>query len=297
MLFHASLRRSFPMSRTIFQGFLFSILWASASIAGKYGLLSAEPLVMFDIRFFIAGPILLVFVLFYQRERFPKGKEWLQLTIFGAFNTALYLGLFILALQQVMPGITTLAIALNPLFISVMSAVWMKRRIHSREWVSLFLGISGVVVAAYPLLEHSYATPVGLILIAMSMLCYSFGSVYYTSVSWTLSRTAINAWQVFISAFLLLPFALLFHRRENTFDLRFWLALSWLIFPVSILAMQLWLRILKADAVRASLWLYLCPVFGFLFSALLLDEPITLFTAAGTSLVMLALSIGQRKPG
>jgi probable blue pigment (indigoidine) exporter len=60
---------------------------------------------------------------------------------------------------------------------------------------------------------------------------------------------------------------------------------------------QLWLRILKADALRASLWLYLCPVFGFLFSAILLGEPITLFTIAGTSLVMLALSIGQRKPG
>lgn len=285
----------FVMPRNILQGLLFSVLWASASIAGKYGLISAEPLVFFDIRFFIAGPVLLAFVFLYQRERMPKGKEWIQLTIFGSFNTALYLGLFILALQEVMPGITTLAIALNPLFISIMSAIGMKRRIQTREWVSLFLGIGGVGVAAYPLLQHSYATPTGLVLIGLSMLCYSFGSVYYASVSWTLSRTAINAWQVFISAFLLLPFALFFHRRENNFDLRFWLSLSWLIFPVSILAVQLWLRILKSDAVRASLWLYLCPLFGFLFSAVLLNEPVTAFTIAGTGLVMFALYIGQRK--
>ena len=285
------------MSRNIFQGLLFSVLWASASIAGKYGLYSAEPLVLFNIRFFIAGFILLAFVLAVQKQRIPQGKEWYQLTVFGAFNTALYLGLFILALQEVMPGITTLAIALNPLFISVMSALWMKRRIRINEWISLVMGICGVVVAAYPLLQRSYATPLGLLLIGLSMLCYSFGSVYYASISWKLSRTAINAWQILISALLLLPFTFFLHHRENHFDMRFWLSLAWLIFPVSILAVQLWLRILKSDAVRASLWLYLCPVFGFIFSNVLLDEPVTLFTLSGTFLVMIALYIGQHKQG
>ena len=286
---------SHTIMRYILQGILFSILWASASTAGRFGLRSAEPLMMFNIRFFIAGGILIGFVYTFQKERLPKGKEWLQLTIFGAFNTALYLGLFILALQQVMPGITTLAIALNPLFISIMSAIWMKRKITIQEWTSLALGIAGVATAAYPLLQNGYATNTGMILIGLSMLCYSFGSVYYASIPWTLSRTSINAWQVLISAFLLIPLTFLLHTRENHFDLRFWLALAWLIFPVSILAVQLWLRILKSDAVRASLWLFLCPVFGFLFSALLFDEPITLYTVAGTVLVMIALYLGQKK--
>jgi probable blue pigment (indigoidine) exporter len=284
------------MSRNIIQGIVFSILWASASVAGKYGLGSAEPLVLFNIRFFVAGAVLLGFVYTFQKQRLPYGKEWLQLSIFGAFNTALYLGLFILALQHVMPGITSLAIALNPLFISIMSAIWIKRRITATEWISVLIGIGGVILAAYPLLEESYATPTGLVLIALSMVCYSFGSVYYASVNWSLSRTSINAWQILISGVILLPFTFLLHERENRFDLQFWIALLWLIFPVSILAVQLWLRILKSDAVRASLWLYLCPVFGFIFSAVLLQEPITLHTVAGTGLVMFALYLGQRKP-
>lgn len=282
-------------SKDIITGLLFSIFWASASVAGKFGLYSAEPLTLFTVRFLLAGLVLLAYVYGIQRSRLPKGNEWKHLTVFGALNTTLYLGLFVFALQYITPGITTLAIALNPLFISILSAIWMKRRIKLAEWLSIALGITGVLIASYPLLQTSYATPEGLLLLALSMLTYSFGAVYYASVSWELSRTSINAWQVFIGGLLIAPFAFLFHAKPNHFDLRFWLSLAWLIFPVSILAVQLWLRLLKSDAVRASLWLYLCPMFGFLYSALLLKEPFTSFTVMGTVMVMAALYIGQRK--
>lgn len=283
-----------PNARNLITGFLFSIFWASASVAGKFGLFSAEPLVLFSVRFILAGMFLLAFAYIVQRSRLPRGNEWKQLSIFGAFNTALYLGVFIIALQYITPGITTLAIALNPLFISIMSAVWMKRRVTPTEWLSILLGIAGVVTAAYPLLRSSQATPGGLILLAISMVAYSFGSVYYAAVKWELSRTTINAWQVFIGGLMIIPFAFLFHDKPNQLDLRFWLSVAWLIFPVSILAVQLWLRLLKSDAVRASLWLYLCPVFGFIYSAILLNEPFTSFTIVGTILVMTALYLGQK---
>ncbi|HEY9048830.1 MAG TPA: EamA family transporter [Ohtaekwangia sp.] len=282
-------------AKQFFTGFLFSMLWASASVAGKFGIRSAEPLVFFSIRFLLAGGILLAYTYTIQKSRLPVGKEWKHVTIFGLFNTTCYLGFFVIALQFVTPGITTLAIALNPLIISVMSAIWMKRHIRLQEWFSIVLGISGVAVAAYPLLQTSYATPGGLALLALSMITYSFGSVYYAAIPWQLPRTAINAWQVFIGGILLLPLAWFMHKQPNHFDLRFWLSLGWLIFPVSIAAVQLWLRLLKSDAVRASLWLYLCPIFGFIYSTLLMGEPFTVYTAVGTALVMIALYIGQRK--
>ena len=266
-------------------------------MAGKIGLQSAEPLVLFNVRFLGAGAVLLFYVYALERGRLPVQQEWKQLTLFGAFNTSLYLGLFVLALYEVTPGITTLAVALNPLFISILSAVWMKRRVLVREWLAIAIGISGVFIAAYPHLETSYATPKGLVLLGLSQVAYSIGAVYYAAVTWKLSRTTINAWQVFIGGLLIIPFTLLAHEKPNHLDLRFILSLSWLIFPVSILAVQLWLRLLKTDAVRASMWLYLCPVFGFLYAALFLREPITYYTLAGTTLVMAALYISQQKPG
>ncbi len=229
-----------------------------------------------------------------MRYALPNGKEWWQVTVFGAFNTALYLGIFVIALKNVAAGITTMAIALNPLLIGILSAQTMKRKVLWREWLSIFIGMVGVGVATLPLLKTKHATLSGVLLIALCMLMYSIGSVYYASVKWKLERTTINAWQVFIGGLMLLPFAWLFESGNNSFDTKFFLSLAWLIVPVSIGAVQLWLRLLKDDAVRASIWLFLCPVFGLVFATVLLNEPFTLFTAAGALMVILALYIGQR---
>lgn len=282
-------------ARFIFGGIVFSALWASASIAGKFGIYSAEPLTLFTIRFLIAGSILLGYVLIAGKWQTPTSKEWMQLGIFGAFNTTLYLGIFIIALHEVAAGITSLMIALNPLLISLLSSVWMKRPVTRREWISILLGMAGVAIATYPLLENGYATLSGMVLLTLSMLTYSIGSVYYASVKWTLGRSVINGWQVLIGGLLLLPFTLIFEGGGTTYDTRFWLSLTWLIIPVSIVAVQLWLYLLKVDTVRASIWLLVCPIFGLLFSTWLLDEPFTFYTALGAMLVLVSLYLGQKK--
>ena len=280
--------------RYILTGILFSVLWASAAAAGKIGLSSAEGLVLFTVRFILAGILLLGYATIVQRDRLPQGKEWLHLTIFGAFNTAIYLGVFIIALSDVTAGITSIAVALNPLLISVMTALWLKRPVSKIESTSIVIGIIGVVVASYPLLKASHASLTGLVLLGSSMVAYSIGSVYYGTVAWKLSRTAINGWQVLIGGILLVPFVLIFHAKPNHFDLRFWISVGWLVIPVSIGAVQCWLYLLKSNPVKASLWLFLCPIFGLMFASILLYEPITLFTIIGTMLVLLALMLGQR---
>jgi probable blue pigment (indigoidine) exporter len=181
------------------------------------------------------------------------------------------------------------------LLISVISSLWMKRATSVVEWISIAVGVAGVAIATYPLLLTGHATTSGMILLGLSMLAYSIGAVYYSSVKWTLPRSVINGWQVFIGGLLLLPFTLFFEGGNTHFDSRFWLSVAWLVIPVSIAAVQLWLYLLKEDAVKASLWLFLCPIFGLLYSTWLLDEPFTWYTVAGTGLVLLSLYVGQSR--
>ena len=229
------------------------------------------------------------------RHQLPAGREWFNVAIFGTFNTALYLGLFILALKSVAAGITALAIALNPLLISFLTSVWVGRKVSAREWMSILLGILGVAVATFPLLKSAYVSTTGLILLGLSMVVYSIGAVFYSSVQWKLSRITINGWQVLIGGVLLLPFAAFSYQTDNRYDVNFWLSLLWLVVPVSIFAVQLWLRLLREDAVRASLWLFFCPIFGLVLSTLILNEPFDAYTLAGATAVLFALYLGQRK--
>jgi probable blue pigment (indigoidine) exporter len=281
----------------VFTGFIFAALWASASVAAKFGLRAVEPLVLFVMRFGIAGGLMLGYAHILRQERLPSGLEWRHVTIFAMLNTTLYLGLFVLGLAHSAAGIGTLATATNPLLITLFSALWTKRRVHVQEWIALAIGMVGVGVATLPLLRTGYIEPIGLLYLAFSMIAYSLGTVYYAGVDWQLPRTVVNGWQAVIGGGMLVPFVWILHNgnMQNDFSQHaLWLSLAWLAIPVSVVSIQLWLFLLKLDAVKASLWLFLCPIFGFVYATVILGEPFSLYTVVGTALVLVGLWIGQK---
>jgi drug/metabolite transporter (DMT)-like permease len=192
-------------------------------------------------------------------------------------------------------GIGSLSTATSPLFISILSAIWLKRKLRLPEITGLILGLAGVVLATYPLLQTSYATIKGLLILLFAMISVSVATVYYAGIKWRLENIVINGWQVLLGGILLLPFTLLNGGfNESQFNGQFWGAVFWLVIPVSVGALQLWFYLVKQDAVRASLWLFLCPIFGFVYAAILLKEPITWYTWAGTLLVIAGLYLAQK---
>lgn len=222
--------------------------------------------------------------------RLPEGREWLRLTIFGILNTALFLMLYVWGMKYTSAGIGSLAVATNPLFITFLSAVWLGRKPRPADLVALFLGLTGVVIATYPLLGNGGTSPLGISLLMLSMFVISTASVYYASVEWKLPGLLLNGWQIFIGGLLLLPFTLVFADTEShRFDMTFWKSVLWLSIAVSIVSLACWFYLLKIDTVKASMWLFLCPIFGFYYAWLLMNEPITGFTVAGTLFVLLGL--------
>lgn len=284
--------------RQFIPGLLFAALWASASVATKFGVQSVHPLILANVRFFIAGTGMLVFAYGVRgsQNAWPTRVEFHQLTLFALLNTTIYLGAFVLALRQVSAGIGSLSTATNPLFIALLSALWLRRMPRRNELGGLLLGILGVGVATYPLLQNSYATVEGLLILLAGMVSVSAATVYYAGIEWRLPTLVINGWQVLLGGLLLLPFTLIFADfGASHYDGRFWASVLWLILPVSVAALQLWFYLIRQDPVRASLWLFLCPIFGFVYSYLLMGEPITLYTVVGTGLVISGLWLG-RKP-
>jgi drug/metabolite transporter (DMT)-like permease len=129
------------------------------------------------------------------------------------------------------------------------------------------------------------------------MLSYSAGAIYFSSRKWEgLSLLAINGWQTFLGGLFLLPLTMVFYRgTANNFNLKFWLSVAWLATPVSIFAVQLWLWLLKLNAVRAGLWLFLCPVFGFMIAAWILKDVISIYTAVGVLMVIAGLLLSRAR--
>lgn len=239
---------------------------------------------------------MLIFAHFLLRQKLPRGVEWKQIIIYGLLNITIYLGCYVIAMQHVTAGVGALAIATNPLFISFLSIFFLKKQLKTEVFVALLLGTAGVVIASWPLLKDASITAAGLLLLLFSMMSYSVGAIYFSAKKWNdLTILTINGWQTMIGGILLLPFTLFeYSVGKNHFDFKFWGGTLWLAIFVSIFAIQLWLWLLKRNTVKAGLWLFLCPVFGFAIAAVILNDVISVYTFVGVLLVMIGLFLSQR---
>jgi drug/metabolite transporter (DMT)-like permease len=276
-------------------GFLFAASWASAATATKIGLTVAQPLVIAVVRFGVAAVIMLFIAHLLKRYRLPQKGEWKQIAIYGLLNITIYLGCYVIAMQTVTAGIGSLAIATNPVFISFLSVFFLKKKLTVPVLLSIVVCMVGVLCAAWPLFAEATVTTKGLLILLFSMLCYSLAAIYFSEKEWNgLSLFTINGWQTLLGGLFLLPFTLFFYKDEaNHYNNTFWLAVGWLAIPVSIFAVQLWLWLLQTNAVRAGLWLFLCPLFGFVFAAWWMKDSISIYTIAGTALVIVGLLLSK----
>ena len=230
------------------------------------------------------------------RKRLPQKKEWEQLAIYGLLNISLYLGLYVLAMQHVSAGLGSLAIATNPVLISLMATLIFGHRLRSITMISLVLCMSGVLLAAWPLFKNSYATPGGIALLMVCMVIYSAGVIYFSRQNWeNLHILTINGWQTLLGGLFLLPVAIVtYDKSQNIWGVKMLAPILWLAIPVSIVGVQLWLYLLKDNAVKASFWLFLCPVAGFFIANVMMHEPIGLFTVTGMLLTLAGLYLVQK---
>lgn len=277
-------------------GIAFAFLWASASTATKISLQTTQPFVIALSRFLIAGCIMIFVTHCVLRQPLPAKTDWKKLLIYGLLNISFYLGLYVVAMQKISAGLGTLAVCVNPVFISFIAAIVFRQHIAAAGYVSLLLCCAGVFIAAWPLLQTSYASAGGIALIMASMFAYSAGAVYYSRTQWNgMHILTINGWQTLLGGMLLLPVLLLtYQSHKNNFDFHFWSGTLWLAIPVSIGAVQCWLLLLKHDTVKAAYWLFLCPVFGFLIAWAVLKEPLSLYSLVGVILVIAGLYIAQQ---
>ncbi len=274
-------------------GLLFVLLWSSAATAAKVGIRDAEPLTLLDARFFLAGGILLTYLHGIKRASpLPQGKQWLHLIVLAIANSTGYLGLSWYSFKLVPAGLFGLFIATNPLIVALLSWLWLKRPIKREEWLGIAIAAGGLAVAALPRLQGKETTLWGIALVLLAMLIYSFGSVYYKWSEIKLTGLTLNAWQVFIGAVLLLPFAWVLngsHVPNLTPNLI--VALSWSVIPVSIVANLLWFYLLKKDALRANMWLFLNPISGYVIAWLVLGEAMRPTDFVGLVFVMAGLLV------
>lgn len=273
----------------------FTILWASASVATKWGLTAAAPLTLAWTRFAVAGVLLAVGWRLSGRSLRPPASYWGSLMLLGFLNTTLYLGASFVALKVVPAGLFNLFVAANPFLVLLLSRLWLKTPILWQQWSGFVIAVVGLGIGSWQSMTGQHAPFWGIVLILAAMSSMAIGSVYFQRIRLPLPGTLINIWQLVFGATFLLPAALLANGSQPIrWTIAWWGSLAWLIGAVSIGAMLLWFRLLRSGADRASLWLLLTPPIGYVLAWFFLKEHLTVLDGVASLLVIVGLLLAQR---
>jgi probable blue pigment (indigoidine) exporter len=285
------------MYKNILPGLLFAILWASGAIAAKFGIRSADGVMLASLRFLATGFLFAPYFLLHPNYRFiPDRKEWKPIVIYGFLNTTLTLGSFFAAQKYASAGISMLFTAVAPLLMALFSSVILKRKLTKFEIAGMLVAFAGLLLAAGSALPTATITPAGLLLLFIYMVAYAASSIYISGTKVTLPTMVFNVWQVFIGGIILLPFCFLLNSYHiKRVDSNLLLSLAWLIVMLSFVANLLWLYLVKKDSVSAATWLYLVPVLGYIYGYVLLGEKMTVYSIIGAVMVIAGLVISKRK--
>jgi drug/metabolite transporter (DMT)-like permease len=273
----------------IFNYLLICLIFGTTFLAIKVGVdADAPPFFTAGIRFFIAGFILFVWMVWRRKASFSLflRKEMLftgfALT-FGTFSTLYW------AEQYVSSGIAAVLSATGPIMILVLQIIVMRQKTSARSTFGSIIGFAGVFLLLLPSLTVSASVwwVIGSIAILVGELSYSAGALYSKRVIQRFpeaSPIALNAVQMMYGGLLLL---LLSAFTEHVYmkSLLTTNAIGSLLYLIVIGSMVghslfYWL-VAKTNPVFPATWLYVSPLIALAIGALFYHETITWVTVLG----------------
>lgn len=274
------------------------LLWSTAFAGVKLGLQYETPLQFAGTRFFIAG--LLVFPLAWKMNPgyFSIIRKNLRLILLFAFlQTFLQYTLFYYGLDMLPGAVAAVIIGSQPLFIALVAS-WLisAERLTPGKTLVMLLGIAGVVMVSFGKDPGSASGSIALLGVAFLLiinLISGFSNVLVAKEKGRIPPLVISSSSMIIGgAALFLVSIPVEGMNPGAKPLPYYLSLSWLCI-LSAVAISVWITLLKRPGIVVSdlnLWKFLVPVFGVIFSWIIIpgEHPYFL-TVAGSIVISLAL--------
>jgi drug/metabolite transporter (DMT)-like permease len=275
---------------------LLGAFWGASFIFIRVAVPVWGPFVLMDLRVLLAAAALVLGAV--AVGRLPKLRaHWGRFLVLGFLNAAVPFTLIAASEINLTASLAAILNSTTPLFTAVVAAVWIGEALTPRRIGGLLLGIVGValVVGWTPVA----LSPVVLLSVGASLaaaLSYGFGGVYAKRAFSGLPPLSMAIGQQTGAGLLLLPPAAVSLSGEAP---PFAVVLSVLALALlsTALAYLLYFRLITSVGPTSTLTVtFLVPVFGLLFGALLLNEPVGggMLVGLGVILSSVALVTGLR---
>jgi drug/metabolite transporter (DMT)-like permease len=259
----------------------------------KFALEHSTPFLIAGMRTVIGGSFLLAFARL-RGERFPTDRADLKnILVVSLSITTLSSGLLLFGVNRVPAGLASLASATFPLFTALFALALLGTRTSRRGQAGLTIGFVGAAVLASPSLGGE-TTAVGIFALLVSASAWAFGTVYMKWKDFSrVSPIMLVGVQLWMSALVLIPFALIVEGVENTdWSLGLLWPLLYAAIPSNALTFSLMVIVVtRATPIVAASTAYLIPLFGVFFAWLIRGEVLGFVEGVGGVLVVLGVYV------
>jgi drug/metabolite transporter (DMT)-like permease len=270
---------------------LLSAIWGASFILFRVIVPVLGPVVTVELRVLIAGIALLIYASLI-RANLEWRERWPWYAIIGITNSAIPFALIAYSEVRLTASLASILNASTPLFTAILAAIFFRDPLTSRKILGLVLGFAGVVVlVGWSPLEPDLTT----FLSVAAML----GATFFYGLSSNLTRLKLRGapplgaavGSQLASSLALLPLVP-FNPAPASPDLTVLLCLLGLALVCTAFAYILFFRlILEIGATRASTVTFIVPVFGVLWGALFLREPVGLEKLIACAIILIGAGL------
>jgi drug/metabolite transporter (DMT)-like permease len=269
-------------------------LWGGAFLCLRIGAPVFGPAHLIAWRVILAAGFLLGVALMLRRP-LPRMASWRHFLVLGAFNSALPFLLFAYAAQRLNASFMSILNALAPIYAAGLGTLWWGVPLTASAMAGLALGVLGVVILAWDNLAATGAVAWPALAAALlAPLFYAFASLYAQRAG-SSNHAFDNAHgSMWAASLLTLPVALLEPATGREADMTVWLAVLALGILCTGLAFLLYFRLMvDIGPMRTLTVTFLIPVFGVLWGAVLLGEPVGWTLVLGGICVLTGIALAN----
>lgn len=279
--------------KTYFKLFAAAFFWGGTFVAGRALAGNAQPVSAAFFRFFIASLCLLV-ILLRSEGRLPRldRRQLFAVIALGASGIFAYNLFFFNGLTHIGAGRAALIIALNPVAITLCSALIYREPLPLRRMLGIPLSFSGaLIVISRGDLAQFVAGEIGRgeLLISGCVVSWTLYSLIGKKAMYGLSPLTAVCYSAIAGTLMLLVPALWTHSfaAAAAYSGMVWLSIVYLgLFGTVVGFLWYFEGIQQIGPSRAAVFINFVPVNGVLLGVLLLGEPLSLSVLGGGVLVV-----------
>lgn len=271
-------------------------LWGPSFVFIKVGVETIPPLTLVFGRVALAA-LLLYLVLRLQHGRLPNSfNTWKHISVVALLHNAIPFVLFAWGEQYVDSALASILNGSIPLF-TILLAHFFTQDDHLTfaKVTGVLVGFAGMVVLVYPSFQGGVtATAWGVLALVLAAFLYGVAIVYARNHLRGLPSLVAPTGQMMMASLYLLPLMLVVDRPWTLAAPSIPSLLSMFELAVlgTALAFIIYYRLLeRAGATYLSMVAYVIPIFGIIFSVLLLNEQVTREMLLGGALILVGVMI------